>query len=166
MSFLRTAPLMFLLLVALATLSSSGAIAADPGTTIQLVATYAEPSAGGQATLTRVRLSRVQLGDGWKWWTYKGYLTATCQGLTPGTSYEVHVEPVITEYERPLQTVVADDNGESIVEGQVRWDLVSSWLAPLPGQPGICVLRVNADGSRTRVLQGLLPWSLFPQVPH
>ncbi len=63
--------------------------ASAPAQTYQLTPTGAEPSATGQATLAKIKSRGTKEDFPYQWYFYSGYLTVTCQGLTPGATYGI-----------------------------------------------------------------------------
>jgi hypothetical protein len=116
-----------------------------------LMNTGVEPSASGQATLTKVKFLYALQTETMNTVMYKGYLTVTCQGLTPGATYAT-----------PGGTFTADRNGNGMAKGWTRFGYTSwidEWGNWVPADdPWVDVVRLNRDGSTTLVLTG--PWPL------
>jgi hypothetical protein len=105
--------------------------------------------ASGQATLTNVTLVRWYpdpLGGKFVYSDYTGYLTVTCQGLTPGAYYST-----------PLGQEKADRYGNLTDQGWVRFTITRLRYGYLVQDFWVNVYRLNAGGSQTLVLTGADP---------
>lgn len=122
--------------------------------TYPLGSTGAEPGAAGQFTLSKFKLM------GWgntsppfntPWKSFRGTLTVTCQGLTPGVTYST-----------TAGSFKADRNGNGSAK-VTRYPVTYYWDYYFGWRPdgGVSVSRINPDGSGTIILQAPMP---FP--PH
>jgi len=139
------------LLVLGATLGASTPVRADG--TGDLTPTGAEPNAIGQYTLTHVKFIN---GGGFNYdpggyELYRGRLTVTCQGLTPGATYATSAGTFKAARDGTGKATASQVN--FVYRFEWTW-----WGAIVIIPPTVSVARVNPDGSMTVVLQAQLPY--------
>jgi hypothetical protein len=117
--------------------------------TYALTPTGSEPGAAGQFTLSRFHF--VLTGNsgppnyiGFTMW--RGCLTVTCQGLTPGAMYSTRAG-----------TFTADRSGNGVAK-DTQCTLTYFWYGNVPNAGYVGVSRINPDGSQTPALAAPLPY--------